>query len=241
MKRYLDRIVDLALPPRCPLSGVAVDRQGMIAPKVWAALEFIAEPFCRRCSLPFEFDTGTGLHLCGACLEDEPEYTAMRAALRYNDTSRDLILGFKHGDQMHVVLTFLPWLKNAGREFLEQADYLVPVPLHRRRLFSRRYNQAAVIAQRLAGDIGVPALLDGLSRTRHTPSQGHLRSTERMKNVRSAFAVTPRHQEALRGKTIVLIDDVYTTGSTARECTRSLLKAGARDVYVLCIARTVRE
>ncbi len=241
MKTYIHRAINLVLPPRCPVSGDEVDRQGMLSPQVWAGLDFLVEPFCRRCTMPFDFDNGTGHHLCGACLEHEPEYTCARAALKYNDTSRDLVLGFKHGDQIQAILSFLPWLKAAGQEFLGEADYIIPVPLHRWRLLARRYNQSAILAQRIGKDVGIPSLITGLKRTRHTPSQGNLRSRDRQKNVNKAFAINARYKDRIMGKSIVLVDDVYTTGSTVNECAKVLKKAGAKDVYVLCIARTVRE
>ena len=117
---------------------------------------------------------------------------------------------------------------------------IVPVPLHRWRLVSRRYNQAALIAGALAPDLGVPLLLDGLVRTRATPSQGRLNAKERRRNVRRAFALNPSYKQSIKGKAVVLIDDVYTTGATVSECTKVLLKAGAAKVQVLTLARVVK-
>lgn len=213
----------------------------MLSPAIWAGLDFITDPFCDCCGFPFDFDTGTGLALCAACLQDRPDYTSARAALKYNDTSRDLILGFKHADHMHLALSFMPWLKAAGREYWGRTDYLVPVPLHPRRLWSRRYNQSAVLAQRLSRQVGVPALVDGLTRTRNTAAQAKLKAKERAKNVRKAFAVSPKTADLMAGKVVVLVDDVYTTGSTVNECAKALRKAGAAEVHVLTIARVVRD
>ncbi len=235
----LKQAVDIVLPPRCVVTGDMVERQGMMAPQAWAALDFIAAPFCGSCGIAFEFEVEDKT-LCAECLVDMPPYKTARAALKYNDRSRDLILGFKHADKIHAVKAFIPWLKLAGEGMLGQADYLVPVPLHRWRLLSRRYNQAAVIAYALAKNTGLECLPDALARTRATTSQGHLTIKERQKNVRRAFAFNPRYQDQLKGKTIVLIDDVYTTGSTVRECTKVLLKAGAKAVHVLTLARVVK-
>jgi ComF family protein len=241
VKSAAGRVINLVLPPRCAVSGEEVERQGMLSSGVWAGLDFIADPFCECCGLPFDFDTGTGGALCASCIQERPEYTKARAALKYNDTSRDLILGFKHGDQLHAVLAFMPWLKAAGQEFLGMSDYLVPVPLHRTRLLARRYNQAAIIAQRLGRETGIDVLAAGLERTRNTQTQGHLKSRERLKNVKRAFRVNPKLENVLKGKTVTLIDDVYTTGATVRECTKALRKGGVAQVYVLSIARVVRE
>ena len=239
MNAFAKKMLDLALPPRCVVSGDPVDEQGMLAPSVWAGLRFIGSPQCKQCGLPFEYEVDEST-LCGTCIETAPAYTTARAALAYDDGSRDIILRFKHADQMHAVRAFLPWLKSAGAGFLNEADLIVPVPLHRWRLLKRRYNQAAVMGMTLGRDIGKPCIPDALLRTRSTPSQGHLKRDEREKNVKKAFAINERHKEAVKGKTIVLIDDVYTTGATVQECAKTLLRAGAKTVHVLTLARVVR-
>ncbi|MCB1562862.1 MAG: ComF family protein [Alphaproteobacteria bacterium] len=234
------KAVDMILPPRCVLSGEPVERQGMIAPQVWAGLDFIETPFCASCGLPFSFEVEEGLH-CTACIDYAPPFESARAALRYNDTSRDLILGFKHADKTFAVKAFSPWLRRAGAEMLREADLLVPVPLHYRRLVARRYNQAALIAFELSRETGIACAADALLRVRATASQGHMNAGERHKNVKRAFAVNPRRKEILEGKNVILIDDVYTTGATVKECTKALLKGGARTVHVLTLARVVRD
>jgi ComF family protein len=240
LKTLAGALVDAVLPPRCLLSGEIVDRQGMLSPASWAELDFIAAPLCDCCGFPFDFATYPGA-LCGACLEDRPEFESARAALKYTDASRRLLLGFKHGDQVHAVRAFIPWLKTAGAGLLEQADLIVPVPLHRWRLFRRRYNQSAVIGHYLARETGVRLAVDALRRVRSTPPQGHMGARDRKKNVRNAFDLNPARAENVQGKTVILIDDVYTTGSTVRECTKTLLKGGAAKVHVLCVARVMKE
>lgn len=238
LKTALDLAIDTLLPPRCVVSGQLVDRQGMLSPEVWKRLDFLGNPFCAHCGMPFEFEVENG-SLCASCLERRPVYDSARAALRYNDASREIILGFKHGDKTHAVLAFIPWLKKAGAEILPQADFLIPVPLHPWRLLARRYNQAGLIAQALGRETDIPVLVKALRRIRSTPSQGHLKAKERSKNVRRAFAVHPQHQNILKDKNIVLIDDVHTTGSTVEECAKTLKQAGAKTVHVLTLARVV--
>ena len=234
--------LDMILPPRCVVTGEIVERQGVLAPKAWAGIDFIRDPMCDKCGVPFAFEMLEEHEnaQCANCLDHPPSYESARAALKYNDHSRDLILGFKHADMIHAAVSFLPWLKMAGAEMLGQADALVPVPLHRWRLLKRRYNQAAVIAQYLGKDCGLPVLHQGLIRTRATPTQGHLDYAERAKNVKQAFAVHPKYKAQIAGKTIVLIDDVYTTGSTVKECTKVLLKAGTAKVHILTLARVAK-
>ena len=234
------KAVDAILPPRCVVTGAVVDRPGMVDPAVWRELRFIGDPLCDCCGFPFDFAVAAEGALCAACLADRPVYASARAALVYDDASRGLILKFKHADQTHAVHAFLPWLKRAGAGMLEDADFAVPVPLHRFRLLQRRYNQAALIAQALAKECSLAYLPDSLQRHKATPSQGYLGYKERQKNVKNAFTVPDRYQLLLKGKTILLVDDVYTTGATAKECAKALLKAGAGKVHILAVARVVR-
>ncbi len=236
-KTLVNQALDAVLPPRCIMTGEIVPAQGMLAPKAWADLDFIADPFCVACGFPFDF-TVEKETLCGTCLADTPPFETARAALKYNDASRSVILGFKHGDKTHAVTAFMPWLKRVGTDMIAQADYLVPVPLHRRRLIGRRYNQAAIIAFALGKETHVTVAPDMLVRTRHTPSQGHLKAKERFNNVKKAFSFNSKYQ--VKDKTIILIDDVYTTGATVQECAKALLNAGAAKVHVLTLARVVK-
>lgn len=232
-------LVDLVLPPRCLVSGEIVGHAGTLSPAAWQALRFIAAPYCRTCSYPFEFET-ENTHQCAACLADPPPFAAARAALAYDDASRDIILKFKHGDQLQAVPTLVPMLLRAGAESVGVADLIVPVPLHRWRLLRRRYNQAALLAWGLAREGGKACIPDALLRLRATPPQGHKRARDRAANVKRAFAINPAHVDAVRGRTVLLVDDVYTTGATLRECAACLLKGGAASVHVLTIARVVK-
>ncbi|MEM7650656.1 MAG: ComF family protein [Pseudomonadota bacterium] len=232
--------IDTVLPPRCVITGEMVDKQGMIAPEAWAQLEFIADPKCAQCGFPFEFEVEKG-SLCASCIDRPPPFKTVRSALKYNDASRDLVLGFKHADKLHSVLAFIPWLEKAGADMLEDADFLVPVPLHRWRLLGRRYNQSAIIGQELSKSTKIPMIVDAIKRIRATPSQGYLKAAERHKNVKHAFAMNSKRQEIMKGKTVVIIDDVFTTGATVKECTKTLLKAGVKEVHILTLTRTIRE
>ncbi len=235
----LTAAVDFVLPPRCIVTGEIVGQQGMVAPSVWRDLTFIGKPQCGCCGIPFEFGMAAGT-LCVRCIEKRPPYRTARSALVYNDASRAMILRFKHADQLHAVHAFTPWLRRAGAEMLDGADLLVPVPLHPFRLWRRRYNQAALIAQALGKSCGLPVMPEALKRQRATPSQGYLDYKQRQKNVKNAFAVNHQAVQRLDGRSVVLIDDVYTTGATVKECTRALLAAGAAAVDILTVARVVK-
>ena len=155
----------------------------------------------------------------------------------YDDISRKLILGFKHGDRTYAAKTLAVWMHRAGGEFLENSDAIVPVPLHRWKLFQRRYNQSALLAQQIGIMMGKPVLYYVLRRIRATPPQGHLKRKERQENVKGAFAVVSKHKDSVEGKPLLLIDDVVTTGATANECAKVQLKAGAKQVHVLTLSR----
>lgn len=237
-----NRIIDFMLPPRCIVTGDIVDGQGMLSPEAWRDLNFITTPYCVRCGLPFDFveENHTNDNQCGACLKSPPLYNQARAALVYDEASRDIILGFKHGDQTQSVPCFVPWLNQAGAALLDKADILMPVPLHRWRLLRRRFNQSALITKYLSDNTKIPFILNGLERVRATPVQGYLKPNERMKNVKNAFRVPPDIIPQIRHKRIILIDDVFTTGATVSECTKALLKNGAGTVDVLTLARVVK-
>lgn len=184
--------------------------------------------------MPFDIPVGEET-LCASCLSDEPPFESARAAMLYSDESKKLVLGFKHADRTHMAKALAIWMHRAGGELLKNCDALLPVPLHRQRLFERRYNQSGLLAQEIGKLTNKPVLVDALSRVRDTPQQGHLKRKERQENVRGAFAA--KDKGLLAGKTLVVVDDVMTTGATVSECARVLLKAGAARVDVLALAR----
>jgi ComF family protein len=236
---WFHRGVDTILPPRCLITGAIVDSPGMVSPAAWAGLRFISAPLCASCGYPFDFETEVDAR-CASCLRETPLYASARSALIYDDASRGVILKFKHADRTESVRVLAGWMERAGAAMLTAADIIVPVPLHRWRLLRRRYNQSALLAQVLAGRRGKVCLADGLIRSRATPIQGHKGFRERHRNVRGAFTVNPKRAAALQGRTIALVDDVYTSGATIEECTKTLLKGGAACVHVLTLARVVK-
>lgn len=239
MMKTANILLDLLLPPRCPVSGEIVNATGLLAPHIWAGLSFIEIPYCHDCGLPFSFDMGEGA-ICASCAGNPPVFGQARSALVYDDASRGLILAFKHGDRLESVPALVPFMMRAGGDLIAQADYLVPVPLYRWRLLRRRYNQASLLAYGIGKAAKKTVLPDSLFRTRSTPIQGHMTSGARAKNVKNAFAVREKDKARVAGKNILLIDDVYTTGATVSECAKALLKAGAAQVNVLTLARVAK-
>jgi ComF family protein len=229
--------VDLALPPLCPACREPVAGLALCA-DCWSKLNFIAPPYCERLGIPFAYDPGPGL-LSMQAIADPPAYGRARAAVRYDDIARTLVHSFKYGDRLDLALTLGQWMARAGRELLADADAIVPVPLHWRRLWARRFNQSAMLAQTIANESGRPVAYDALRRVKPTVQQVGLTRAQRAENIQGAFRVSAAGKAAVAGRRLVLVDDVMTTGATAEGCTRALMRAGAANVDVLTFARVV--
>jgi ComF family protein len=231
--------LDAVLPPRCLSCGAYVEDPGTLCGGCWNGLTMLSQPCCACCGFPFPYAAPEGT-LCVACSRARPAFDRARAVFRYDDGSRDLILGFKHADETHAAPAYGRWLARAGAELLAEADLIAPVPLHRWRLLMRRYNQSALLAIAAARNAEGRLAVDLLQRRRHTPRQGRLSPPARRRNVQGAFALRPRWKEAVPGKRVLLVDDVLTTGATVEECARVLRRHGAAGVDVLTLARVVR-
>jgi len=237
LRRLGGALLDLLLPPRCLRCNEPVSDQGALCAPCWNKIGFIGAACCDSCGLPFDLDLGPGT-LCALCARDQPPFARARLAMRYDEESRPLVLAFKHGDRLQLAPSLGQFMRRAGAALLAETDVIVPVPLHWTRLFTRRYNQAAVLAHAVGRASGIKVGADWLQRRRATPSQGRQSRAERKRNVAGAFAMKPGRLVA--GLRVLLVDDVLTTGATATECARELLKAGAARVEVLTLARTAR-
>ena len=234
-------VLDVLYPPGCLACRRGVDAGTGLCAGCWRGMRFIERPFCERLGTPFVQDLGPGL-LSPAALADPPVYHRARAVARFDDgPARRLMHALKYGDRLDLARPLGAWMARAGAELLAEADLLVPVPLHRSRLWRRQFNQAAVLAQevsRRAGGAWDPA---ALVRIKATASQVGMTRPQRMDNVQGAFAVAPGRELAVTGRRIVLVDDVLTTGSTLNAASRVLLRGGAEAVDVLVFARVVTE
>ena len=239
LRRHLKTGLDLLLPPQCVCCGVIVAEEAGLCADCWSQIEFLGPPACPKCGFPFEFDMGDDI-LCGACLRTPPVFGRCRAAFRYDEHSRGLILDLKYRDRTYLAPALARLLYQAGRELVGEADAIVPVPLHRWRLARRRFNQSTLLAQQLGKLASKPVLADALLRHRATRSQGGLNRTARRRNVRGAFRLREREQHQINGLKVLLIDDVMTTGATVAASARCLLRGGAAVVDVLTLARVVR-
>ncbi|MEM0900925.1 MAG: ComF family protein [Pseudomonadota bacterium] len=221
------------------LTGERHGGEGSIAATDFAQLHFLNGRGCRTCAAVLEVDLGED-SLCAACAAKSPRWDQARAALAYDDVTRQMILEFKHGGRRDGLAAMGNWMAMAGQDVLERTDWLVPVPLHYRRLAKRGFNQAGWLARAIAKRSSVPVMIDGLKRVKATPSQGGLTARQRRKNVAGAFLARQSRLDALRGSTVTLVDDVYTTGSTLSAATLALKRAGVADINVLVLARVVR-
>jgi ComF family protein len=240
-RRAFRGVLDAVLPPRCLKCGEILSGAGTsggLCPECWRKLAWLAPPCCIGCGQPFPFDAGPEAR-CAACLRQPPAYDRARAVFRYDAESRDLILAFKQADRTESVPVLAGWMARVGAELLDSAELIVPVPLHWTRLVSRRFNQAALLAQALGRLGDRPVEPQALIRRRATQSQGRFGRLGRFRNVAGAIAVIPRHGEAVANRRILLIDDVITTGATANAAARALISAGARNVDVLALAKVV--
>jgi ComF family protein len=229
--------LDIALPTLCIACRAPVSGEGVCA-ACWANLSFIERPFCERLGIPFVYDPGPGI-LSMEAIADPPAYARARAAVRYDDVARKLVHGLKYQDRVDLAPPLGRWMARAGAEVLEDTDLIVPVPLHWRRGWSRRYNQSGALAKVIGRTAGVPVAGNVLKRIRPTPQQIGLSRSERAQNVQGAFRVPSERQPYVEGRRVVLVDDVLTTGATVDACARALLRARAASVDVLVFARVV--
>ena len=230
-------LTDLVLPPVAHDSREATAAAGLSA-DAWNRVIFLEDPVYDGCGAGFEYDGGDfASDRCAACLAAPYRFARARAACVYDGASRGLILKYKHGDQQQFAALFALWLGRAAAPLIAGADAVVPVPLHPSRLLMRRFNQAAEIARPLARASLRDYLPDALIRARATETQGGRSARGRRLNVKAAFAVTEAGARRVRGRRILLVDDVLTTGATAEACARALLDAGARAVDLAVIAR----
>lgn len=232
-------VVDVALPQLCAACREPVGDAGLCA-ACWSKLSFIAPPYCERLGIPFTYDPGPGI-LSMEAIADPPAYHRARAAVRYDDVARTLVHAFKYGDRLDLAPTMGRWMANAGRTLLSEADALVPVPLHWRRQWARRFNQSALLAEVIAreSDGRLPVSYRALKRVKATPQQVGLSQAARAQNVQGAFRVPPDGKAEVAGRRLILVDDVLTSGATMDACARALLRAGAAQVDALVFARVV--
>ena len=235
----LRQAADLVLPPQCLSCAAPLAAHGALCPGCWARLRLIERPYCARLGTPFPHDFGAGA-LSPEAIADPPPFDRCRAVAVFGEVARDLVHALKYRDQLELAAWMGGWMARAGRELLAEADVVVAVPLHARRLWWRRYNQSMLLARAVAAAGGRPLAPLALKRVRSTAQQVGLSSGERERNVRGAFRVSEAGRAVIAGRRVLLVDDVFTTGATVKAAARVLLRSGAGAVDVLVFARVVR-
>lgn len=234
------RAGDFLFPPACPGCGRMLARHAAVCQACWSSITFIERPYCEVLGLPFSHDLGTGF-LSAEAIANPPDFDRLRSVCAFDGAAKSLVHALKYRDRTELAAMMAGWMARTGCEQLEGCDALIPVPLHTLRLMSRKFNQAAELANAISRLTGKPMLATAVRRTRNTDHQVGLGRSGREENVRGAFRITERGRQEVLGKRIVLIDDVYTTGATVSAISRVLKRAGADDISVLTFARALPD
>jgi len=240
VRRALAACADIIVPASCLVCRTPVGEHHVLCAPCWREVHFIRPPLCDVLGIPLPFETGERTVSAGA-LARSPAYDRARAVAHFSGSMRTLVHQFKYADRHDARALFGRWLAEAGRELLGGVDVVVPVPLTRWRLLSRRFNQAAILAQELARQTGLGLDPQLLRRTRFTKTQVGLTHDQRRRNVAGAFSVPRGRRASLEGRNVLLVDDVITTCATAEACARVLKRAGASRVDVLSLALVTNE
>jgi len=235
---WLGAILDLAMPPGCLSCGRPMADSGALCPACWSAIRWIERPYCERLAIPFGYDIGAGA-LSAEAIANPPPFGRLRSVCVYGREAGEMVQALKYHDRTELARPLGAMMARALGPVAGEIHLVLPVPLHRGRLWRRRFNQSALLGAALAARIGKPFEPQLLARIRATRQQVGLKAGERAKNVEGAFRVPPAARASLAGKRVLLVDDVYTTGSTVRAATRALLRGGAASVDVAVFARVV--
>lgn len=237
----LQSVIHALYPPQCASCGALAESDFALCGACWRDAHFIGGLTCDHCGTPLPGEDGGEEILCDDCLRIARPWVRGRAVILYRDVGRRLVLALKHGDRAELARPVGAWMARAAKEMIRDDMIVVPVPLHRWRLFRRRYNQAALLSARLAAEAGLHHLPDALIRTRATrPLDGHSREA-RFAALDGAIRAHPRHSHRLCGRSVLLVDDVMTSGATLAAATGALHAAGVGEVFVQVLARVAKD
>ena len=237
----LQRAISAIYPAQCLTCSALVASDFGLCPDCWRDTPFITGLVCSKCGCPVAGETGEGEVVCEDCHRIARPWAAGRSAMLYRDNARRFILALKHGDRMDLARPAGQWLVRAAGPILEPGMVVVPIPLHWWRLFRRSYNQAALLSAAIARAAGLPHCPDALIRQRGTGSQEGRSRDDRFRNLAGAFSVPPRRRDRIAGRSVLLVDDVMTSGATFAAATDACLAAGAKQVSVLSLARVAKD
>ncbi|ACB78561.1 competence protein F [Methylorubrum populi BJ001] len=241
VRRLASAAIGLVYPPTCVACGGATGQPHALCAACWRGLRLIERPYCERLGTPFALDLGIGSLLSPGAIAEPPVFGRARAVAIYDGTARDLVHRLKYGDRLDLARTMGRMMASAGREVLDEAELILPVPLHGLRLWRRRFNQSALLARAIGEIAGKPCELHALVRVKATRPQVGLTRAQRAANLQGAFRVADRARLRIAGRRLLLIDDVSTTGATGNAAARVLLRAGAAGVDLLTFATVARD
>jgi len=233
--------VRMVYPPRCISCGTMVESDFGLCGPCWRDTPFISGLVCDACGTQLPGQAGPVPEYCDDCLATARPWSRGRSAMRYRDNGRRLVLALKHGDRQDLARPAANWMARAAQPILRPDTLIAPVPLHWLRMLSRRFNQAAVLAQGVARETGLDWCPDLLTRPRRTQSLGGLDRDARHATLDGAIRVNPRRAGRLCGRDILIVDDVMTSGATLSAATQACHAAGARDVCILTLARVGKD
>ena len=234
-KIWAKAVTDFILPPVCLNCHQATADTNQLCPTCWQQITFISSPFCQLTGEPLPFDIGENA-ISAAAAKSPPAYDRARAVALYEGTMRELIHKLKYQDRHEVTTLMANWLISTGQDFLNQADVLIPIPLHRQRLWRRRFNQSTLLAKRISEMTDKPVDFKSFARKKNTQSQVGLSETQRKSNLQGAFHIPEHRVNHLNNRSVLIIDDVITTGATANAAAKTMKNAGAKQVNLLCLA-----
>ncbi len=240
MRDKLQTALHVVFPPRCVGCGVFVDTDFQLCGSCWVKTPFITGLVCDHCGVPLPGSAVDSV-LCDDCMQTPRPWTAGRAALLYQDTARRMVLGLKHGGRLDVARASVGWLERAAQDLLRPDMVIVPIPLHWSRLFKRTFNQSAVLASALARRTGHDFYPDILVRHKRTAALDHKSVVDRFAVLENAMYVPTKKHDLIKGRPVLLVDDVMTSGATFTAATHSCYAAGASDVFVLSLARVAKD
>lgn len=238
----LQSLIKVLYPPQCVMCEAQTDSDFALCGSCWTQTPFIDGLCCDGCGAPLiGHSDDRQTILCDDCMTIARPWSKGRSALVYKDNARRFVMSLKHGDRTDLARAAGPWMARAGSAILKPDVILVPIPLHPMRLFRRRFNQAALLAQSISRETGLQCIPDALTRPKKTaPLEGHTLD-QRFQALEGAITAAPKRKEQLDGRTIALVDDVMTSGATFAAATQACFDAGAGDVFTLALARVVKD
>ena len=238
IKKISGKVLDMIFPPSCLLCEERAGENGSLCFSCWSKISFISKPSCAICCFPFEYDMGKDA-LCPTCIANKPEFEKAIPVFIYNKNSSRLITEFKYADRIHATKSFAKWMSAAAIDIIKNSDLIAPVPLHKSKLFARRYNQSALIANEIGKMAKIKVMPDLLLHPNKTRPQASLPKKQRLKNVKGIFSLNSKYADFISGKNILIVDDVITTGATLSECARILKKKKTAVVNAVTLAKTI--